>query len=124
MADARLRRFFSRFFPVIFVYGLITALSSIPGNRFPKAVTLVPDCIPHMLEFALIGYTLRRAFPPPQGTVNAFWIGLAGALIDEAHQSSIPERIPAITDLLSDLGGLIMGLGIYFLIHSCRRRPA
>ncbi|MEJ1730962.1 VanZ family protein, partial [Escherichia coli] len=43
------------------------------------------------------------------------------AVLDEAHQSLVPERSFTLLDILLDTGGSLLGMALSFLVPSARR---
>lgn len=74
--------------------------------------------IAHVLEFASLGglwcwYLLMGK----RRSVLAYLPGLCTACIDETIQCFTPGRGPRVTDIMIDLGGFSLGLGIILLIQ-------
>ena len=74
--------------------------------------------IAHVLEFTSLGilwcwYLLMGKRKP----ALAFMPGVCTACIDEAIQCFVPGRGPRVTDVMIDLGGFSLGLGIILLIQ-------
>ena len=74
--------------------------------------------IAHVLEFASLGvlwcwYLLMGKRRP----ALAYLPGLCTACIDETIQCFAPGRGPRVTDVMIDLGGFSLGLGIILLIQ-------
>ena len=76
----------------------------------------------HLTEYAILGLLTFRAIrlsQPPRSQRRPGWaIGLATLLVagtyaatDEFHQSLVPGRTPAVTDVLIDSCGAAIGLG-------------
>jgi len=84
----------------------------------------------HVFEYAVLAALLWRAFR--RGThwqVNLSMlfmiVSVACALFaisDEWHQSFVPSRTPSARDVLIDIGGALIGIGIYSVF--ARRKPA
>lgn len=72
----------------------------------------------HVLEFTSFGalwcwYLLMGRRKP----ALAYLPGICVACIDEAIQCFVPGRGPRVTDVMIDLGGLSLGIGITLLIQ-------
>jgi len=76
----------------------------------------------HVGEYLVLGFLVFRAV----AWVGAIGAGKAGislgfaliyALSDEIHQIYVPGRAFQISDLLLDLTGILLGLGIYFWVY-------
>jgi len=108
-------------FPVVVWFGLISYLSSIPGNVISSKPSLVPSFIPlddylfwghrlaHVVEYGTYGIlvlracSLRKTKPIHLVTilVLSVFVFLSGCL-DEWHQSFVPGRTPELIDALFD----------------------
>ena len=73
----------------------------------------------HFSEFALLGllYCGRHALVRREVPLHLMGFGLAVACIDETIQCFVPGRGPRVTDVLIDLGGVSLGIGITLLIQ-------
>ena len=74
--------------------------------------------IAHVLEFTSLGilwcwYLLMGKRKP----ALAYLPGVCTACIDETIQCFVPGRGPRVTDIMIDLGGFSLGLGIILLIQ-------
>ena len=84
----------------------------------------------HIIEYAVLAVLLWRAFRRgTQWHVNLsilFMIVSVAcslfAISDEWHQSFVPSRTPSGRDVLIDIGGALIGIGIYSAFT--RRKPA
>jgi VanZ family protein len=65
----------------------------------------------HMIEFGILVFLLFRAFKFKKIDLS-FLIALSYAFTDEAHQLFVPGRGGKITDVLIDLLGIIVALGL------------
>ena len=75
----------------------------------------------HFTEYAVLGflmynvlYSFNVGFAPLIGVVLSFIY----ALSDEIHQIFVPERAFQISDLTVDLGGIILGTTVIFLLFT------
>ena len=75
----------------------------------------------HFTEYAVLGflmynvlYSFNVGFAPLIGVVRSFIY----ALSDEIHQIFVPERAFQISDLTVDLGGIILGTTVIFLLFT------
>lgn len=81
-----------------------------PGETLGVSIHL-PDWLVHGIEYAVGGFLAHRAFPRwlgiPQALLAIAFCVAWGAL-DEWHQSWVPGRDPAVSDLIADaLGGTL-----------------
>ncbi|TAD73613.1 MAG: hypothetical protein EA001_16405 [Oscillatoriales cyanobacterium] len=97
---------------------LIAAWSLVFTHQMPLFVSRTPldDLVKHVLFFSVISYIGYRLVWPNKTvqlwgwTVPVFPLGL-GLLtaLDEALQSPLPQRAFSMLDLLSSVGGVILG---------------
>jgi VanZ family protein len=115
---ARVKKF-ARWLPVLAYMGLIFYLSSKSGPELPKAWWMKYDKVLHAMEYAGLGFLVSFALGAPRGRI---WIatafGLAFGVLDEFHQSFVPQRQgndPG--DMLADLVGSFTGAGSYSILR-------
>ena len=98
--------------------------------RSIEIVHVVVRKLGHVTEYAVLAVLLWRAF-----RLGTHWqinlsmlfliVSMACALFaisDEWHQSFIPSRTPSARDVLIDIAGALIGIGIYSAFT--RRKPA
>ena len=88
------------------------------GEPAPVQGTGLLRKIAHVLEFTSFGalwcwYLLIGRRKP----ALAYLPGLTTACIDETIQCFVPGRGPRVTDVLIDLGGFSLGIGVTLLIQ-------
>ncbi len=110
-----------RWLPAILWMGLIFFLSSRPDlpHHPEPLIDLILKKSAHLIEYAILAFLLAR----PLGKGKEMPILLTGglyALSDEAHQSLVPGRNAAWSDVAVDLLGV--ALGLYFFRFWGRRR--
>ena len=132
---ARGVRGLTRFLPPLLWMGLIALASSslLAGERTAQWMPgllahLVPWADPdtlaaahfavrklgHLLEFGILAVLWRRALAPwPQAVTAAFVIAVAYAGVDEWRQGLTPDRVPAVTDVMVDTLGALIGLAAW-----------
>lgn len=75
----------------------------------------------HFFEYAVLGFLMYNVFYS-FNVKFAFLISIAlsfvYALSDEIHQIFVPERAFQISDLTVDLGGIILGTTVIFLLFT------
>lgn len=117
---------FKYYLPAIAVAAILFFLSSLPGHSVPRMGFQYEDLFLHFLAYSVFGYTLGLAFlhnPPSVSSKRillAFLIGLIYAISDEYHQSFVPGRSPAVSDVIADCLGSLFGL--YCFLTWLRRR--
>lgn len=111
--------------PVALYAGLIWYLSSravdFPIDRFP-----LRDKGVHFLEYGflalLTSFAIHRSRPEARfPLLGAVWITIGLGLVDELHQTYVPERSGDVLDLLADACGAVVFAALYMLL---RRRGA
>ena len=83
-----------------------------PGDTVGLLVEL-PDWLLHGVEYAAGGFLARHALSPlapRRGTAIALLFCIAWALLDEWHQSFVPGRDSAWSDVLADSVGTSLGV--------------
>lgn len=105
--------------------GLIVYLSSLsqPPETLMEVIDWGPiDKVFHLVEFTVLGvllaralsYSLRRILPTSTWIV-AFAVAVLFGVSDEWHQSFVIGRHSSISDLIVDIIGSALGVGIVFL---------
>ena len=133
-----MRRFLSRYLPLVVWLGFISFASS---NSFsasntsriigPLVLWLFPHTSPerlavihfitrkiaHFTEYAILGFLAARAFrTSPRPAIRQRWFLICAtlvvvyALMDEYHQSFVPSRTASIFDSLIDMAGGLTAL--------------
>ncbi len=119
--------FARRFGPALLTMAAIYIASDLPGVDLPQGggVNLMARKAGHVVGYAFLGLAFLHALVP-QGaaTVRAAMLAVALATIygatDEFHQSFVPGRGPAVTDVLIDMAGASLGAGVR-LLRQARR---
>lgn len=107
------------FLVAILIAIIIFYLSSIPASGFPSGLGITTK-IYHIVIFSLLTFFLLIALIQGKNKYKYFVITtclvvITYAITDEVHQSFVPGRNPAITDVLIDsIGILFVGI-VYFL---------
>lgn len=109
------------FLPAILFYALIFFMSS-RSLRVEVGFQLF-DKVIHILVFAVLALLLSfgffktlKSFLP----IKVFLVLLGGVflgILDEVHQSFVPQREFETMDILADGVGIVIGLGIYVLLY-------
>ncbi len=129
VSDHRVERKFLRFwFPVILYSGIIFYASSLPYVQSSFEIVHLDKAV-HILEYLLFGFLLARAFcyqwswldgaGKVSSWVRTWGIVALGSLLyglsDEYHQSFVPGRESALSDVIADVIGGLLGAYIYSL---------
>lgn len=100
-----------------FVYSLLRPFFSGEGTQVSQGTGLLRK-LAHLAEFTCLG--ILWCWYLLMGRKNPFWgllPGLCTACVDEAIQCFVPGRGPRITDILIDLAGFSLGIGMMYLIQ-------
>ena len=80
----------------------------------------VHDSVAHFLLYTVLGFTLAwerlRGARYHHGVFVV--LGIALGMMDEFHQSFVPGRTPAISDVFADTAGVIMGYALFVVIFA------
>ncbi len=119
---ARSARSVAPWLPVIAVAGLIFLGSAQSDARISPDVTTdwVLRKIGHLAVYALLAFvtvSALRALRVPHVVTFTVLLGTLYAVTDEFHQSLVPGRSSLATDVLIDIGGLLIGLGTWLLLR-------
>lgn len=79
----------------------------------------VTDKEAHFIVFAVLGLALaygryRSPRRPPHWLIVA--AGLLYAVLDEVHQSFVPNRHPDVADFIADAAGVLLGYGVVVVV--------
>ena len=87
------------------------------------------DKLFHAIEYAILGFLLRRAlvfqstqFIKKRTGWLTILIGGTYAISDEIHQLFVPGRSGEIADAIADIVGIILVVFVYFIIKQIRQR--
>ena len=79
--------------------------------------------IAHFTEFAALGASLTWRFGMlEKRKSNALVCGALAACMDETIQLFVPDRGPAIRDVVIDTCGVLAGMGLTLLVHKFTRQ--
>ncbi|MFP6664735.1 MAG: VanZ family protein [Deltaproteobacteria bacterium] len=72
----------------------------------------------HVTEFALLALLLGRALMRSHRTLawlawRVLPMAVAWAILDEWHQTFVPRRVGAVTDVLLDSAGVLLGFAVF-----------
>jgi len=103
--------------PPVLYAAFIFFLSSLPGKDYPYPFFSV-DKVVHLVEYAVLGYLLARAFgynlsDKKSLFIRAFSVSFLYGLSDEFHQWFVPYRVVSFMDMLANAAGSLLGIGIY-----------
>lgn len=107
------RSFISLYLPPLFWMAFIFFLSSIPhlqatSDPFWNFVTRKSA---HIMEYGLLAVLIYRALGFKKAYL-AILIALVYSLSDEYHQTFVPQRSGHLSDIIYDLTGILIGIGI------------
>jgi len=103
-------KLFKKIHPPLFLYAIITFLSSRPASSLPP---FVPDILSHGIEYFVLAYLFFRLFPEKPKTKTIIYgllILFLLAFLDEFHQYFVPTRIFSVKDIMVDCMGIVLGL--------------
>ena len=116
-------------FPAIAWLTAIFIQSSMSHLAAPDLGFDMQDKFFHVIEYAILGYLLRRALLFQNNNFirnNAGWLtivfGALYAISDEIHQSFVPGRFAGADDVIADVIGVSLVVLIYFLIGHIKQR--
>lgn len=122
------KHFLKFWFPVI-IYAIIIFWVSSQQQPFGVEIEIVGlDKILHIIEYAILGFLLARAFAGSSEKISirdlvliTFIIGTLYGLTDEFHQHFTPGRVVSILDLISDAISSFLGAVIF---KALRKSPS
>ena len=136
MSDTPKGRLATRLLIAAVVYGaIIFAVSQVPGSELAKLNVDVWDKAAHAAEYLLLGAVIMgwlvtrrsssaRTAPWREVAITVGIVLVYGAL-DEVHQSFVPGRQPAITDVAADvIGGTVGAMAVLVLSRRSAGRGA
>jgi VanZ family protein len=111
--------FARRFGPALLMMAAIYVASDLPGVDLPRGggINLMARKAGHVVGYALLGLAFLRALVPQgraplRAAVIAVALATGYGATDEFHQSFVPGRGPAFSDVLIDLVGASLGVGV------------
>lgn len=112
-------KIFSLWLPLGIYLGLIYYFSSLSQ---PKLGLLSADFPLHMTEYCILSILIFRALNfgfKEKASVNVILLSLilsiAYAILDEIHQSYVPNRTPSYMDLMADSLGALLGMTVIII---------
>lgn len=97
---------------------------SLSHQSSPPGASLLPDYVGHFLEYGFFSLTLAWGVtsglrkPPTFSRLGVAWLlATVYGLLDEVHQSFVPERSPTLQDLVADSLGAMVFLLLLYLVH-------
>ena len=114
-----------RILPCLFVATAIFLVSHIPGEEVdvPLSIQLIRlDFVYHIAVYFIFAISICFGVRARSMGANIIVILIAFTygISDELHQIYVPGRSPAIIDVMSDLGGTILGVSAWDVYN--RRR--
>jgi len=111
-----------RFGPPVLVMAAITLASAQPGTSLPSIQFQFSDKLVHAAVFAVLGAAWLHALGwRTSAPFVAVGICTVFGVLDELHQSTVPNRFPDFFDGLADTVGAILGVACFSVL---RRRQA
>ena len=120
MAKLRAKRWLYYWLPVLLWMGVIFVMSS--RSQLPFYVNETVDFMTkkagHVTEYGVLAFLLWRAISKGRGWPavpsfgGAFVLSLLYAISDEFHQTLVPGRAGALTDVGFDALGALLALGL------------
>jgi VanZ family protein len=111
--------FARRFGPALLMMAAIYVASDLPAVDLPRGggINLMARKAGHVVGYALLGLAFLRALVPQgraplRAAVIAVALATGYGATDEFHQSFVPGRGPAFSDVLIDLVGASLGVGV------------
>jgi VanZ family protein len=127
-----MRKFFAYFpywVPAVLWMGVIFFLSTLPESATPGR-GIIPDKVCHGVEYFILAFLILFALQRTSRAsfFTAFWIALGWValygLSDEIHQLYVATRNFDVSDLLADVGGMVLLFLILWLLQKTSRRGA
>jgi VanZ family protein len=115
--------------PPVAVMVVIFLLSAQPGLRISDdpAVDTPFRRVAHVAAYGVLAILLLRPlgpFPLGRAALTAFVVAVLWAASDEMHQAIVPDRRGAVTDVVLDAAGALLGLTGAVAIARRSRRSA
>ncbi|MCX7834136.1 MAG: VanZ family protein [Ignavibacteria bacterium] len=118
-----LRKFLKYHLPVTLYLIIIFIFSSIPGDDLPELTFTISDKIIHgliyLIAFYLFYFSLshlsKNNIIKNKALIFSLLFATVYGLLDELHQSFVPNRDADILDFLSDFTGALIGFIVIFL---------
>ena len=119
--------FLWRWGPALLMMAIIFGFSSIPAAELPNfgLVDFLVKKGGHALGYGLLALTFLRGLNDESQEIDSRWFFMAWmmavlySITDEFHQSFVPERHPAVTDVMIDAIGAALML---FLFNRFRKK--
>ncbi len=122
----KLNKLAARWGPVVVWMAVLFGASATPGQDLPTfgPIDFIVKKGGHMLGYAVLAVLCRRALGWQRRPIAAAWLpAVMYALVDEIHQSFVPERHPSIIDALGFDGiGAALGLLASWVVYPGVRR--
>ncbi|MFQ5766423.1 MAG: VanZ family protein [Acidobacteriota bacterium] len=105
-----------------------TTVSVFSHMSHPPGPALAPDWVLHGVEYGALGFSMARALAGGLGRAVSrrvvfltLAVGLVYGVADEIHQSFVPYRDASVHDVVADVGGTLLGLGLVSWLSGQRR---
>lgn len=119
--EQKIWRLISLWFPVLLQMSLIFYFSAQPKGSPVLESFPVPAGVGHLIGYGLLTFLFYRAFNgglagwSVAAARKTFVFALIYAISDEFHQSFVPGREAAVSDVMIDTAGILLAL---FLIYA------
>jgi VanZ family protein len=117
--------------PAVLTMAAIWVLSSMSNPPVPVHVIPFRDRGAHFLSFGSVAFWVAHgtlATRPRAGVLRVVLFSILATmlwgLLDEVHQSFVPNRTPDLGDLAADTLGGIVGASLRAIVRRVLRRPA
>ena len=121
MDNLRKKLWVKYYLPSYLYAGLIFALSSY-SLTLPPSMPKFSDKFIHLIEYGIFGFLLARSYfnattksYKKHFIALAFFTGLLWGLLDEFHQTFVPNRMFEYMDWVSDTAGTLTGIFIFLI---------
>jgi len=125
-SENKFKNFFIHQGPAIAWAFIIFMGSSIPAADLPKIIFLAPDKLLHLGVFLVFGILVYRAISTQKKFTfllghslgATLFIACGYGVFDEIHQYFVPGRTADPFDVLADVIGVILGLGVLKILQN------
>ena len=110
---------------LILYMGIIFWFSSLPSEQLIPESALglaISSSVKHVIVYAILGLQMSLVIVQVsnktfQTFFYAFTLASCYGVLDEIHQSFVPSRYCTFFDVVSNIGGSIIGVFVWFLMY-------